>query len=262
MSLAVLLNLISWSHAISFFPRATFEENVSLVLQPRWHQIRSNPEDTSVADQAVYWQHSFDKYRDRGWDILQGLPRDGLGDGAFGGALPVGFRIVQDRHTWLLCLDTNNITSDLPKITSTWQLYRERRPTGYVPITYNSFDFLSNEDGQASLDLTLLDLIIPLTVPVHAHIELHPVIAQSRYRRGTIQNLTHQIHHRIATRPQLPDDLELLCRYTFPYPPNLFIQAEIITREHGRSRRLRRDRDSPDKLTLQRQSLPDQISLE
>ncbi len=89
--LAVVMNYITWSKAVSLYPCATFEQRRSLVL---------NENLSSVVAQSKYLVRGFK---------FQGFltPREAKSPGPF----QAGPRYVGDKRTWILNLETESIPS-------------------------------------------------------------------------------------------------------------------------------------------------------
>ena len=156
-NLALVLNVISYSHAYSLYPRATFHNRVSLELIPN-----------ATFDESVRT-----KYSARGWRFIQQLPRtsiellnsitgqliryptnDGCSECAHCRrkreeeesiirAFPTGPRWIGDKHSWVLPLNlegvqlptrlgdssTSTPMSRDPSFITTWRMV-DRRPEG------------------------------------------------------------------------------------------------------------------------------------
>ena len=101
LSLAVVLNVISWDRAYSLYPRATFEDRTDLFLRPGYYD-REEP----VLDRIL------DKYENLGWQLC-GEPRGWYRsqyDLAFIGVA----RWIGDSHSWVIELDVDGVTLPPP----------------------------------------------------------------------------------------------------------------------------------------------------
>ncbi|THG97736.1 hypothetical protein EW026_g4321 [Hermanssonia centrifuga] len=95
----VVMNVIAWDHAYSLYPQATFEDRLSLYLQPL--RDRDYP--------------AIQKYTRRGWSVTQdvpayhpltGIPLPSPHTRLF----PLTPRWIADKHSWVLPLNTAGLT--------------------------------------------------------------------------------------------------------------------------------------------------------
>lgn len=114
LALAVVMNVITHSAAISLYPKATFEDRVSLICA-----VRDIPFDEAVA-----------KYARRGWTNLEDINKDTPRSLRYGG------RWVGDRTSWIIPLASRS--QDGEKESS-------RPELEFDPHLYNSFDLSVNE---------------------------------------------------------------------------------------------------------------------
>ena len=145
LTLACVMNIITYNAAYALFPRATFEERESLIVN---RTPRSEPALT--------------KYASRGFRLLEAPPRPSDGQSAqthrAGPPYPPWFfvdepRWVCDKRSWVITLDTEGVVAPPPATPSSaplswdpaaecgWTLRRfPDDDTGRLSMRYRTFD--------------------------------------------------------------------------------------------------------------------------
>lgn len=127
---AVVMNAITHDAAYSFFPTATFEDNVSIISA-----IRNAKEEAAL-----------EKYRSRGWPTIAIGQADHLEN--YRGWPHGQYRWMVDRCTWTLPLACNGHTGD-------------RRARYEDSVHVMSFDFRNDVDQTASPIIQFTDIQTP-----------------------------------------------------------------------------------------------------